>query len=194
MKLRTLSAKRMWILILMVCAGVAVADEFEISRSTIDGGGVMHSTGLVEMEMMSIPDQPCTAGKIMKALGEKGINVQFIVQCIDAQNNDQVAFCVSEDQLEPANEILEQLRRDMGTGKIVLRSNMALISIFGPDFRERPGIAGTMFSALCKRDINILAISTSISTLSCVIDADRLDDAIAVMYETFDLPQAGREG
>jgi aspartokinase len=65
---------------------------------------------------------------------------------------------------------------------------VAVLSIFGPDFRERPGIAGTMFSALGSRDVNILAISTSISTLSCVIDADRLGEAVSAMRETFDLP------
>ncbi len=63
-----------------------------------------------------------------------------------------------------------------------------MISIFGPDFRERPGIAGTMFSALGAREINILAISTSISTVSCVIDIDRLGDAVDAMRETFDMP------
>jgi len=45
-----------------------------------------------------------------------------------------------------------------------------------------------MFSAPGEQGINILAISTSISTLSCVIDADRLCDAVAAMQKTFDLP------
>jgi len=31
--------------LLITTVGFAVADDFEISRSTIDGGGVMHSTG-----------------------------------------------------------------------------------------------------------------------------------------------------
>ena len=45
MTLNTLSAKQMGMLIFMVCAGVTAADDFEITRSTIDGGGVMRSTG-----------------------------------------------------------------------------------------------------------------------------------------------------
>jgi aspartokinase len=124
----------------------------------------------------------------MSALGEKGINVQFIVQCIDIHDNDQVVFCISEEKLEMARDVLEDVRRAVGAEQVIQRSSVAIISIFGPDFRERPGIAGTMFSALGERDINILAISTSISTLSCVIDADRLQDAVAAMRQTFDLP------
>jgi aspartokinase len=156
--------------------------------SKIKIGGVMQRRGLVKMGMMSLPDRPATAGKIMNALGTQGVNVQFIVQCIDTQGNDHVVFCVDQEQADSARDILESLRREMGVGEVIRRSGVALISVFGPDFRDRPGIAGTMFSALGERGINILAISTSISTLSCVIDADWLEGAIEAVRETFELP------
>jgi aspartokinase len=156
--------------------------------SKIKISGMMHCTGLANMGMMSIPDRPAVAGKIMSALGAQDINVQFIVQCIDVQGNDCVVFCIAQEHSEAVHGILEDLRKKMGMGQIVQQSNVALLSIFGPDFRERPGIAGRMFSALGERGINILAISTSISTLSCVIDADCLEKAIAAMHDTFELP------
>jgi aspartokinase len=156
--------------------------------SKIKIGGIMQTTGLAKVGVMSIPDRPGIAGKIMSALGSTEINVQFIVQCIDNLGNDQVVFCISEEELELAGDLLEEVKQEVGGEQVIQRPNVAIISIFGPDFRERPGIAGTMFSALGDRDINILAISTSISTLSCVIDADRLQDAVAAMRQTFDLP------
>ena len=151
-------------------------------------GGIIQTTGLAKVGVMSIPDRPGTAGHIMNALGKKEINVQFIVQCIDIHDNDHVVFCIDQSELDAAKEILEEVRNELGAEQVIQRQNVALLSIFGPDFRERPGIAGTMFAALGARDINILAISTSISTLSCVIDADRLTEAVEAMHETFDLP------
>jgi aspartokinase len=151
-------------------------------------GGIMQTTGLAKVGVMSIPDQPGIAGKIMSAMGERGINVQFIVQVIDIHDHDQVVFCIADDELAEAQDILEEVRDEVGGQQVIQRRNVAIISIFGPDFRERPGIAATMFSALGAGGINILAISTSISTLSCVIDADKLADAVAAMRETFDLP------
>jgi aspartate kinase len=151
-------------------------------------GGIMQTTGLAKVGVMSIPDRPGTAGHIMRALGEREINVQFIVQCIDIHNNDHVVFCISEGDLDNAFDILETVRTELGAEQVIQRRNVAVISIFGPDFRERPGIAAAMFSAFGAREINILAISTSISTLSCVIDADRLEEAISTMRTTFDLP------
>ncbi len=156
--------------------------------SKIKIGGIMQTTGLAKVGVMSIPDRPGIAGTIMKALGHKSINVQFIVQCIDTQGNDHVVFCLQEDDLESAQSILEEVRRKVGGKQVIQRRNVAIISIFGPDFRERPGIAGTMFSALGKKDINILAISTSISTISCVIDADRIEEAVAAVRDVFDMP------
>jgi aspartate kinase len=151
-------------------------------------GGIMQTTGLAKVGIMSIPDRPGTAGHILAALGHRGINVQFIVQCIDIHNNDHVVFCISEEDLERSKSVVEAVKEELGAEQVIQRRKVALISIFGPDFRERPGIAGAMFSALGSRDINILAISTSISTLSCVIDADRLEEAVMAMRETFDLP------
>ena len=151
-------------------------------------GGIMQTTGLAKVGVMSVPDRPGTAGRIMDALGQIKVNVQFVVQCIDIHNCNHTIFCISEEDLERAQEVLQGVKEELGAEQVIERRNVAVISIFGPDFRERPGIAGTMFSALGSSGINILAISTSISTLSCVIDADRLDEASAKMRETFDLP------
>ena len=65
---------------------------------------------------------------------------------------------------------------------------MGLISIFGPDFRQRPGIAGEMFAALGQADINIQAISTSISTISCVVQAAHVPKAVKALQDTFEMP------
>jgi aspartate kinase len=156
--------------------------------SKIKIGGIMQTTGLAKVGVMSFPDQPGIAGKIMSAMGERGINVQFIVQLIDIHNYGHVVCCIAEDELENAQDILESVRQQVGGEQIIQRRNVAIISIFGPDFRERPGIASTMFSALGSKGINIRAISTSISTLSCVIDANHLDEAVVALRETFDLP------
>jgi aspartokinase len=151
-------------------------------------GGIMQTTGLAKVGVMSIPDRPGIVGQIMTALGEKSINVQFIVQCIDTSGHDQVVFCIAEEELALARDLLETVRTELGAEQVIRRPNVALISIFGPDFRERPGVAGAMFAALGARGINILAISTSISTLTCVIDGDELSDAVIAMRDTFDLP------
>jgi aspartokinase len=151
-------------------------------------GGIMKSAYLSEISVLGIPSRPGTAAAILGALGKDGINVQFIVQCLDENAQDHVVFCVNQDDFDAALTIVNEVKDYVEASSVTSNSAVATVSIFGPDFRERPAIAGTMFRALASQGINILAISTSISTVSCVIDADHLSQAVASLTETFDLP------
>jgi aspartate kinase len=151
-------------------------------------GGIMQNAHLALLNVTAVPDRPGIAAAILSELGNRSINVQFIVQCIDQAQQDQVALCVDRDDLPDAQETITGVAPELDAGKVVVHPEVAIVSIFGPDFRERPGIAGTMFEALASREINIMAISTSISTVSCVIESDRVEPALFALRETFDLP------
>jgi aspartate kinase len=151
-------------------------------------GGIMPNAHLALINVSAVPDRPGIAASILKGLGEYGINVQFIVQCIDQNQRDQVALCVDRDDLPMALEIVNGIAPRLEAGKVDAESEVAVVSIFGPDFRERPGIAGSMFKALADFQINIKAISTSISTVSCVIDLAQLETGLDALKQTFELP------
>ncbi|MBN1658342.1 MAG: ACT domain-containing protein [Anaerolineae bacterium] len=151
-------------------------------------GGIMQNAHLSLLNITSVPDRPGIAAALLGGLGQQNINVQFIVQCIDQNNRDQVAMCVDRDDLQAAMQVLDHVAPGIDAGRVNAQPEAAIVSIFGPDFRERPGIAGTMFEALATHQINILAISTSISTVSCVIEAAQLEAALSALRNTFDLP------
>jgi aspartokinase len=151
-------------------------------------GGIMQNAHLSLLNVTAVPDRPGTAAAILNGLGRQGINVQFIVQCIDQNERDQVALCVDRDDIDASLNTVNEIAPELDAGKVIALPEAAIVSIFGPDFRERPGIAGTMFQSLASREINILAISTSISTVSCVIHSDDLELALIGLRDTFDLP------
>jgi aspartate kinase len=151
-------------------------------------GGIMHSDGLAMIGVLAIPSRPGMAGKILSAMGDNNINVQFIVQTVDKDGNDHVVFCVDRPDLDTALSLLGGIQQEVSAQDIVHDGSVGMVSIFGPDFRQRPGIAGEMFAALGGADINIKAISTSISTISCVIEAVRVPDAVQALQDTFEMP------
>ena len=150
-------------------------------------GGILQHTDLALVGMMAVPDRPGIAAAIFKALGKRGVNVLSIVQTIDLDNNTHVVFCVASKDVFVALGLLEPLKERFGGRKVTHRAGVALVSIFGPDFREIPGVAGMMYTALAEAGINILSISTSMSSVSCVIDQVRLDDAVAALKDTFEM-------
>jgi aspartate kinase len=149
-------------------------------------GGVIQYTDLALVGMMAVPDRPGIAGAVFEALGKRGINVLFIAQCIGLNNYTHIALCVASKDLSQSLAVLEPIRQKFGGQGVTHNPRVAIVSIFGPDFRERPGIAGLMSAEMAKAQINILSISTSMSSVSCVIDEDRLPDAVAVLRGTFE--------
>ncbi len=151
-------------------------------------GGIIQNLDLAEVGILSAPDQPGVAGRILGALGKDGINLQFIVHTADLAGRANIVFCIDRKDLGRTIQTLERIQPDGGFEKITHHSPVGIISIFGPHFREKPDIAGTMFGALGDMGINILAISTSISSLSCVIEEALLPDAVKAICGVFELP------
>jgi len=150
-------------------------------------GGIIQYTDLALVGMMGVPDRPGIAAAVFETLGKRAINVLFIVQSIDLDNNTHIVFCVASKDLSLTLGLLEPIRERFGGRKLIHHPNVAIVSIFGPDFKERPGIAGMMYTALSDAGINILSISTSMSSVSCVIDSGRLPDAVEALKDAFEL-------
>lgn len=154
----------------------------------VKAGGIIRNERLAKIGVMAAPDRCGLACDVLRALGKGGINTEFIVQCTDLADNSHIVFCVREADLDAAIAALGPVKATVGAQDIVSQRNVALVSIFGPDFRERPAIGAAVFEAMASSGINIMAISTSISTVSCLIDGDRVDDAVVALREHFDLP------
>jgi aspartokinase len=151
-------------------------------------GGIMANTGLATVSILSLPDRPDVAGTVFHALGRRNINIEFIVHNFDLEGNGNMTFCIDQRNLEAALEVLEAVKPLIEAKGISYHPHVAVISVFGPHFRERPMISGLMFHALGTAGINVLAISTSISSCSCLIQGDQVEDAMMVLHETFEAP------
>ena len=53
--------------------------------------------------------------------------------------------------------------------------------------QNNPGVAGKMFEALAKENINIAMISTSEIKISCAIEEKYTELAVRVLHEAFNL-------
>jgi len=151
-------------------------------------GGVIQNDHLASISVLAVKDRPGIAAAVLDALGQRTLNVQFVVQVIDQQDHTQMVLCVDRTDLQSSLAAIEALRPELQPTAVSSNPEVASIAIFGPDFRERPGIAGRMFRALAARGVNILAISTSISTVNCIVEQARLPDALAAIGDQFDLP------
>ncbi|MHB1356850.1 MAG: ACT domain-containing protein [Anaerolineae bacterium] len=158
-----------------------------MSETKVTAGGVMHVSGLCLVGVMSAPDRPGLVAAIFNELGRDCLNAQFIVQSIDLNNDSHVQFCVDAEDCGRVARSMQTVASELGARKVTVTNDVALISVFGPDFRQRPGIAGLAFGALAAAGINIIAVSTSISTVSCVVSAIDEKAALRTWQDAFSL-------
>lgn len=149
-------------------------------------GGVIRYTDVALVGMMAVPDRPGIAAAVFQTLGKRGINVLFIAQSVDLENRTHIVFCVASKNVSLALALLGPLKERFGGKAVTHNPRVAIVSVFGPDFKERPGIAGMMCTALAEAGVNILSISTSMSSVSCVVERDRLDDTMEALKGAFD--------
>ena len=151
-------------------------------------GGILQERNLRLVGVVSAPDRPGLAAAVFQALAAVQVNVLFIVQSVDLEGYAHIQFCVTAEDLPTARGVAERVAAQIG-GKMLVRDEpVALASVFGPDFRQRPGIAGRAFGALGSVGINILAVSTSISTVTCVIADASFPQAVEALKNVFDTP------
>ena len=63
-------------------------------------GGVIQNDHLASISVLAVKDRPGIAAAVLDVLGQRGLNVQFVVQMIDQQNHDQMVLCVDRGDLE----------------------------------------------------------------------------------------------
>jgi len=151
-------------------------------------GGLIQKDHLAMIGIMDVPSKPGVSGRLFSALAKQGITVELIVNLIDLEERDHIVLCVERDDLNRALAVAEQIRTQVGGKGITSDPNVALISLFSLDLRESLDVASHMFRTLGDCDINIRGISTSLSTVTCAIDARHLDRAVQALRDTFTLP------
>jgi aspartokinase len=151
-------------------------------------GGIMQSDGRALLKIMSVPDHVSVAGAVLGAMGEHGINIEFLVESFDLDECGNFSLVIDQKDLDRALALMEEIKPTIDAKVVSYTPDVAVITVFGPHLREKPRIHGMMFSSIASVGISSLAISTSISSVSCVVEGQHLNTAIHALRETFDAP------
>ena len=148
----------------------------------------MESDGRALVRVMSVPNSAGVAGSIMGAMGENGINTELVVQSYDLDDAGNFALVIDQKDIAHALTVLEDIKAVIDAKGISYTPDVAIISVFGPHLREKPQVPALMFSSMAAVGVNSLAISTSISSVSCVVEGQYLETAVAALNEVFEVP------
>lgn len=151
-------------------------------------GGIMQSDGRALIKVMSVPDHASVAGTVLSAMAEKGINIELLVETFDLDDYGNFALIIDQKDLDSVLEVFERIKPTIDAKAVSYTPDVAVLTVFGHHLREKPHVHGLMFSSMASVGISSLAISTSISSVSCVVQGRHLETAVEALSRAFDLP------
>lgn len=151
-------------------------------------GGIMQSDGRALIRIMSVPDHASVAATVLGALGKNSINIELLVESFDLDECGNFAMIIDQKDLDHALSVLEEIKLNIDAKVVSYTPDVGVITVFGPDLREKPRVHGLMFSSIASQGISSLAISTSISSVSCVVEGQYLNTAVNALTEAFEIP------
>jgi aspartate kinase len=167
-------------------------DGLEIARPV---DAVEFDTDQAKVALLRVPDRPGVAARLFGEIACQELDVDLIIQSIHESNTNDIAFTVTKGILNRAEAVAEAIAPALRShpssiaqeAEVMVERGIAKVSIAGAGMIGHPGIAAQMFSALANAGVNIQMISTSEVKVSCVIDAEDCDKAIAVLCQTFNI-------
>lgn len=144
---------------------------------------------VAEVVIRDVPDTPGMAADIFGALGAAGLNVELVISSPCRRNRANIAFAVKEKDIEAAIKVLNEMKDTLQFDSITSRSEIGILTLSWHMLSGQPGSGGRLFSALSRAGINIEAISTSLSSISCMVKVSQIDEAEKVLREEFEIPR-----
>jgi aspartate kinase len=150
--------------------------------------GVAYDKNQAKITVVAVRDMPGIAAKLFSVVAGANIIVDMIVQNVssDGKGTD-ISFTVPKTDSRRALEITKGIAAELGSKDILLREDIAKVSIVGVGMRTHSGVAATMFGTMAKHNINIMMISTSEIKVSCIIDAKYTELAVRILHDAFEL-------
>jgi aspartate kinase len=168
--------------------GTWVREEDERMEKAIISG-VPHDTSEAKVTLVRVPDKPGVAARVMRAIAERGVNVDMIVQNVSHGLTTDISFTVPKDDLADAMRVLNHLKDEIGAESVDADPDIAKVSLVGAGMKSSPGVAASMFQALADAGVNIEMISTSTIRISCVIRARDVKVAVNAIHQRFSLSE-----
>lgn len=125
-------------------------------------------TNLIGIENISSKD----FSTMLKELSDNGVNLDMISRMINQTGSNSVSFTVQNDKINESFEVLKNLNIDFHS-----KENCAKLLIAGAGMVHECGVAEEVFTQLHNIDVDVFAVTTSETEISCCISLENKEKA-----------------
>ena len=157
-----------------------------IKKQTIVGISCLKKISLIRLQGAGLIDKKGTIGRMFSCLASAKINIKLIAQTFSEHS---ICFAINPKWNKKAKTALEnefsfEIKENY-MDKIIIEDELSMIAVVGEGMRNKPGVAGNIFSTLGRAGINIVAITQVNSQLniSFIVKDKDVRRAIKVLHE-----------
>lgn len=147
--------------------------------------GVTRDNDVARIALCGVEDTPGKAFSVFRMLAKHGISVDLIIQSIGNGGKKDISFTVTEEDLQPVLNLLEENKDIIKADEIKWTKDVSKVSIVGAGMVNNSGVAATMFEALYDAHINISMIATSEIKISVLVDRKDAEAAVVAIHDKF---------
>jgi aspartate kinase len=148
---------------------------------------VTHDASEAKVTVAGVPDRPGIAARLFRALADRSVNVDMIVQNTSLDGTTDISFTVPMVDLALSEETCRGLQVELGASGVFSDAGVARVSLVGAGMKSHPGVTATMFETLAAAGINIDMISTSTIRISCMVRTEQVETAVQQLHAAFGL-------
>jgi aspartokinase len=125
-------------------------------------------------------------GSSLRGFARLGLDLTFLASspCRD-HGKESLALCLPFSESETYTRVLQRIAPDLDMATV---SPVMTFSMNGPHFGDRYGIVSELLSSLDRRNVDLLALSCTVASITGVVLRDQKETAIQAIQDCFEVP------
>lgn len=144
---------------------------------------ITKDTDLAVVTLTEIPDKKGATYHIFKTLSDENLYVDSIMLPAANQHQQDISFCIKAEDRQAVERVLAANQHSLQFKDIIIKSNIAKISVMGAAIQTQSGIATKLLEVLYESDINVMSIFTSEIKISIILERSHADWAIHEIHK-----------
>lgn len=177
--------------------GTLIGAEARASDGIIKAVTAIRKVSMLTVSGKGMLGVPGIAGRTFLATAQAGASILMI-----SQSSSEQSFCFTVID-EQSNSVKQSVERELASeiahrdvDGIDVLGDIVIITVIGAGMRDKPGVAGSVFTRMGENNINVLAIAQGSSecSISFVIDEKDLQQAVLRLHDLALMPHQETNG
>jgi len=164
--------------------GTLIIKNEEKIKNIVKAVTVIEKVGLINVSGAGMIGTIGVAARVFKTLADAKVNIIMISQ---SSSEADISMVVAEDDIESAINSLNKEFKNGIVREVSHDKEVCVIAVVGAGMTYTPGVAGRVFSAMGRENINVIMIGSPKLNISFVINRKDAKKAVNALHKEFEL-------